>query len=58
MENNNLEIDYKFCHFTDRVAFVIRAWSESGKLYSYTSPFVFSSCEDAYDAAIIELARK
>ena len=28
------------------------------KTYSYTSPFVFSSIEDAYDGAIKELANK
>ncbi len=53
-----IEIDYKFCAFTDRVAFVIKTWNEQGRMISYSSPFMFADTEDAYLAACVELSGK
>jgi len=54
----NVEIDYKCDWCTDSVAFVLKGRNESGKFWSYTSPFVFINTEDAYHAACIEISGK
>jgi len=54
----NFEIDYLFNGCTGAVAFIIKGNHLNGKYFSYKSPFVFETTEDAYHAAVIELSNK
>lgn len=54
----NLEIDYYTEECTDMVAYVIKTWNEQGRMQIYVSPYVFSSVEDAYHAACIDISGK
>lgn len=53
-----LEIDYNFEGTTDMVAYVLKGRNEQGKFWSYVSPFVYKTTEDAYHAACIEISGK
>jgi hypothetical protein len=53
-----IAIDYNFDGCTDLVAFVLKGLNESGKFWSYISPYVFNNTEDAYHAACIEISGK
>ena len=54
----NIEIDYIVCEFTGGVAYVLKYWSGQKLSGKYISPYVFSSSNDAYHAACIEISGK
>jgi hypothetical protein len=54
--NHRIEIDYRFNEFTGGVAYVLLFWSDRVLSGKYISPYVFTSLDDAYHAACIEIA--